>query len=143
MGVKKIVVLGMDQRHYYGEVDEAFLVPERAGMFKLRNVYQLCMIDQQVIDQPSGKAVGLSRSYMLMNVGSADRSLPELNIQPAGWYDLETCGLAKNLATLVEQIEKGLERKEPGDGPRIVPAGAGAIPPTSVPTLAQFFRDKK
>ena len=138
MGMKKIVVLGMDQRHYYGEVEESEL--RRPGMLKLKNVYQLCIIDQQVLDQQVGKVVGLSRSYMMMNVGSAEKALSALNIQPAGWYDLETCGLEANFAQLVGQVEKGLEKKGPGDGPRIVPSGAGALPQPGMPNLAQLFR---
>jgi hypothetical protein len=78
------------------------------------------------VNQQTGKFGGLSRSYILMNLGTANGSLPELNLQPVAWYDPKTCGVAENIKLLIDQAEASL-RETSGKGPEIVRAGVGAL----------------
>ena len=125
---KRVVLHGADAKIYVGDIEpEEMSKLSRLEPCKLLDVYQLVVVDQHVIHPQTQAFGGMSRSYIIMNVGTADGSLPELNVQPTAWYDPETCGVAENFNTLIEQVEKAKMRKEQGGGPEIIRAGAGAL----------------
>lgn len=123
---QQVVVHGTDGKFYIGKVeDEEF---EKLKLFepcRLKDVYQLLVIDQQLMHAQTQQFGGMSRTYILLNVGSAEGALPELNLRPATWYDPETCGVADNISKMIEAAEKATERAE--SPPTIVRAGAGAL----------------
>lgn len=146
MDKKRVVVLGADQKQYLGTVSEAGLAQlQKMEPIKLENVYQILMLDQHLVNPQTGQAGGISRSYMLMNIGMSEEGLSELHLLPVGWYDPQTCGLSESFDRMVEQVEKANKDRQSGKRPEptILPAGAGALRQLdAVPGLRQAFKGK-
>lgn len=115
---KMIVLFGVDQRYYIGEIQqqqdmETYRCEEPIELY---HAWQLCMVDQQMIDRETNRVVGLSREYMLLPIGTAKGALPLLRLIPVGWYDPDACGVGDNLRRLIQAAEERISSTPPKSG---------------------------
>lgn len=141
---KRMVVFGADQKQYLCKVDgEGLRALEDMTGALLKDVYQLLTLDQHIVDPRTQQASGISRGYMLMNIGTAEGALPELHLYPVGWFDPEACGVLENLERLVAQVEKSVEDRKGRSSPRVVAVGPDALQQLDqVPSLRDAFKNK-
>lgn len=139
MTKKRVVVTCADTKCYVGELEDTE-IPNLSDVVPLLNAYQLLIVDQHVMG-PDGRAQGMSRSYMLMNVGAAPGALPGMAVKPTTWFFPEEVGLGDVFDALIKQFEDQMKPKS--TGPRIVPAGPGAIPMLDkIPGMRETFKGR-
>lgn len=151
MGLRRVVVMSAGGKEYLGSIDldadggSQLRRLEEMRPVKLLKVYELRLIDQEIIDPAKRTFVGLSRSYMLLNIGGAKGALPELNLMPEGWYDSETCDLLETHNMLVVQADKLNSTRDRRVTDQVIPVGAGALDALGkAPSLRELIdRDKR
>lgn len=138
-----VVIIAADQKHYLGYIEDREDVTclENCGVVELHDVYQLLMLDQHIVDPQTGRAGGISRGYMLMNIGTANGPLPVLHLLVMGWYEPKACDVQEAFDQLLKQVQAPPVEK--GGGPKIVPVGAGALPRLGkTPSLQDVLKGK-
>lgn len=136
---RKVLIQGIDQKTYFGELDEAEWPP--IDEVPLKNVMQLLTLDSHIRD-PTGGSAGVSRGYMMMTIASAPGPLPVLHVRAAGWIDPVECGILENLEKMLEGAQRSKEAQD-RKPPTILPAGPGALQELSkVPSIRKAFSEK-
>lgn len=102
-----VVVIAADQKHYLGQILDRsdWESLEEMGVVQLYDVYQLLMLDQHIVDPQTGRTGGISRGYMLMNIGAAKGALPVLQLRVMGWYEPKVCGVEEAFNQLLKQVQ--------------------------------------